>query len=316
MTQQYGRLFSLTVAQRDNMALDLSDFRVQFSTRQTDTQTPNSCVIRVFNLNRDTVQRIQKEFTRVTLQAGYPDNFGIIFDGTIKQFRRGKLNATDTYLDVLAADGDLPYNYAVVNTSLAAGSTPADRVAAAAKPMEALGATPAQADAMGLTGGVLPRGKVMYGMSRAHLRDIARTTGTTWSIQNGKVVMIPLEGYLPNEAVVLTSDTGLIGMPEQTEDGIHATALLNPRLTIGTRVQIANSSINQLVGAITEDGQTNVIPYDQWKGFTQLATVRDDGLYRVLVAEHSGDTLGTDWYTNIVCLAIDPVTGTIGGKNG
>ncbi|MGC8165472.1 hypothetical protein ACP3WT_28400, partial [Salmonella enterica] len=68
-----------------------------------------------------TRQRIEQEFTRIVLQAGYAGNYGIIFDGSVKQVRRGRENQTDTYLDITAADGDSAYNFAVVNTSLAAG---------------------------------------------------------------------------------------------------------------------------------------------------------------------------------------------------
>jgi hypothetical protein len=35
------------------------------------------------------------------------------------------------------------------------------------------------------------------------------------------------------------------------------------------------------------------------------ATVTNDGFYRVMVAEHVGDTRGNDWYTELTCLAAD-----------
>jgi hypothetical protein len=68
----------------------LSALRVVFHVRRGDLQTPNSAAIRVYNVSETTKQRIEKEFTRVVLQGGYQGNFGIIFDGTIKQVRRGQ----------------------------------------------------------------------------------------------------------------------------------------------------------------------------------------------------------------------------------
>ena len=62
-----------------------------------------------------------------------------------------------------------------------------------------------------MAGPALPRGKVMYGMARKYMRDTAKQTGTSWSIQDGKVQMVPVRGYLPGEAVVLTAETGLVG---------------------------------------------------------------------------------------------------------
>jgi hypothetical protein len=49
-----------------------------------------------------------------------------------------------------------------------------------------------------------------------------------------------------------------------------------------------------------------------YKSQYYAATVANDGLYRVIVAEHSGDTRGTgnDWYTELTCLDIDPSSPT------
>ena len=130
-TPQYLRKASLIIGQAAGDALDLSALRFVFDVRRGDLQTPNSARVRVFNVGPMTAQRVQKEFTRLVLQAGYEGNYGIIFDGNIKQVRRGRVSQTDTYLDITAADGDSAYNFAVVNATLAAGSTSADHVAAA-----------------------------------------------------------------------------------------------------------------------------------------------------------------------------------------
>ena len=111
-------------------ALDLSEFRFTFKTSQADLESPNTCEIRVYNVSKETMDKVQAEFSRVVVQAGYEgDTFGVIFDGTIRWWRKGKESSMkDTYLDILAADGDLPYNNAKVQKSLAAGSTVKDRL--------------------------------------------------------------------------------------------------------------------------------------------------------------------------------------------
>ena len=52
----------------------------------------------------------------------------VIFDGTIKQIRRGRLNQTTSFLDIMAADGAL-MRYAVVTTTLAADTRYYDALA-------------------------------------------------------------------------------------------------------------------------------------------------------------------------------------------
>lgn len=307
---QYNRKFSLLLTNGET-ALDLSEMHCTFRSSQQDEESPSNAVIRVFNLSQETLTKVKTEYSRVVVQAGYVDGpFGVIFDGTIKQFRIGREpDALNNYLDILAADGDLAYNFALVNKSLAAGTTSGDRIAAAVAAMSPLGVNAGQL-LIPSSGGILPRGKVLFGMAKAILRSEVQTMGATWSIQDGKVNVIPLEGYLPGEAVVLTSQTGLIGRPEQTIQGIKCKALLNPKIIVGGLIKIDNASINQTQAQITEalPGNAGQLAYDKWAAIQQFATVTDDGTYRVYVAEYVGDTRGIDWYVEMICLTVDPVT--------
>lgn len=295
--------------------LDLSKMHFQFKTANQDEEGPNNCTVRVFNLARNTVETLIKyNFSRVVLQAGYDGSFGVIFDGSIKQFRVGKINATDTYLDILAADGDLGYNFAPINVTLAAAQTNRNNIInQAAQAFKDYGVVLGQnlAD----TGGVLPRGKVMFGMARTFMTSAVASVGSTWSIQNGQIQVIPLDGYLPGDAVKLSSATGLIGIPEQTQDGIKCRCLLNPKIVVGGRIQIDQASINQTI-AQTPLGHVNPgftgggsqLSFNKWSTVQNFASIATDGFYRVYMAEHDGDTRGQAWYTDIIALAIDNST--------
>jgi len=291
--RQYLRQCKLLVSTAGGSGLDLSLLHIKFAVKKSDAQTPNTAEIRVYNVAESTVARIRKEFSRVSLQAGYESNYGVIFDGNIKQVRFGRESGTDTYIDIAAGDGDDAYNFAVVNTTLAAGAKQSDQISAAASPMTARGV---KSGYVGDTGGVkLPRGKVMYGMARDYLRQSAESSDTSWSIQDGKLQFVPLGGVLPAQAVVLNSKTGLVGQPEQTNDGIKIRCLLNPTLKIGGRVRVDEKDVSSAkLPDTAKDAQAN-----------KPADVASDGLYRLLVVEHSGDTRGNDWYSDIVGLDID-----------
>lgn len=297
MSTLYDRKCTLTVANAGANGLDLSALRIKFRVIQSDNQTPNHANIRVFNLSDATAKKVQKEFTLVTLQAGYQAGpFGVLFTGTIKQVRRGRINPTDTYLDILAADGDQGYNFGTVNTALKAGWTTTDVAAAARKGLNVdAGYTPQPPNAAAV------RGKVLYGMARDTVRDLANTQQWAWSIQNGKLQMVPITSYVPGTVVVLTGQTGMIGLPEQTEGGIAAKCLINPNIRIGTLVQINNASIQRaFLGGLNLNtpGRLENLP-------GLLPTVTDDGFYRVYVAEHSGDTRDLEWYSDLTCFAVD-----------
>lgn len=222
------------------------------------------------------------------------------------QFQFGKESNVDSYIELRCSDGDTLYNFGVVNGSLPAGTTYSDRFAATLKMLDAEATADTSSFLENFSGGVLPRGKVLFGMARAQFRAIANGTASRWSIQNGKIVLVPLTGYLASEAVVVNGATGMLSVPEVTDNGINVKILLNPLVQIGTLLQLNSADISQTV--IKEQG------YPDYGNIAYAATVTPGvGLYRTMVAEHSGDTRGTgsDWVTDITCLAVDPSSGTV-----
>lgn len=281
----------------DNTSIGiLPPLKFTFEVTQSDFGTPNAARIMVWNLKDETAQKIQNEYATLVVQAGYQNgNYGIIFTGQIRQVRRGRFNPTDTYLAILAQDGDEAHNYAVVNKTLAPGAaSPNDQFNAILQAMGEKGIGKGYVGPLS-TGGVLPRGKVLYGMAANKLTDLARTNFTTWSIQNGKLQMVPQASYVPGTAIKLNARSGMIGLPTQTDNGIDVKALLNPQFKIGALVQLNNKSIQR---------QEFNLAYTAAAWNNLLATIiNDDGYYRIYVAEHHGDTRGNYWYTDLTCLS-------------
>jgi len=302
---QYLRKASLIVYGVNNKALNLGDLRFSFAIRRGDIQTPNSADIRIYNLSSDTAYHIQQitpapEFSRVVINAGYEGNFGLIFDGEIKQVRRGRSSETDTYLDITAADGDSAYNYSVASMSLAAEATsPANQAEQMIKVMAKHGVTKGYVP--NLSSNPLPRGKAIYGMVKDELRKIAKTTDTSWSIQDAKVNLVPLTAYMPGDVPVISSATGMIGLPEQTQNGINVRVLLNPNIKVGQKVLIDISSLQKYRYSLSLGGNQQA-----QNAATELFNkTSDDGSYYVMIADHHGDTRGNDWYTDLTCLAVN-----------
>ena len=301
--EQWLRKCNLVIGDNGN-GVDVSNLRITFTVKKTSVQTPNEAEIKVYNLASDTAAQIQREFSRVILQAGYKDNFAVIFDGTVKQVKSGRENGTDTYLHIMASDGDASYNFAVVNTTLAAGSSPSDHINAAAEPMAEHGTTVGHVGDVG--GQKLARGKVMYGNSRDYLRQTAQSSDSDWSIQDGKLQVVPIRGLLPTQAVLLNSKSGLVGTPEQTNDGIKVRALLNPMLKIGGRIIVNNKDIE--LATISENKTTKT--GEKKQPADKPATIADDGAYKVIKVEYTGDTRGNDWYCDMIAIDIDETAPT------
>jgi len=272
-------------------------------------------------MSKATIKRIieNSEFKSVVINAGYEKgNYGVIFQGYIKQFRIGKESNVDSYLDILASDGDIAYNQAFVNETMAKGSTRADVINAAAKAMN----LPVDYGIFKTDVQHIPsiRGKVLFGMARDKIKNESNNLNSGWSIQNGRIQIIPQNSYLKGEIVKLNSASGLIGIPEQTDEGIRFRCLLNSKLRIGGLVQIDNSIINQTMQSVNSNSSINgpvqlpaQIQYNSYR-LQPLAPLSDDGVYRLFVVEHEGDTRGQPWYSNLIGLAMDMTTQTVLAK--
>lgn len=315
MTTQYLRKLSLIVADKSGKGLELGNLRVVFEVRRGDTQTPNTCDVRVYNLSTATSNLLRhrgaSEFTQLSLKVAYQDQpLAQIFWGSIKQVRQGREDQKNSYIAITAADGDEPYNFAPVAFTLAAGSTPQNAVASMLGVMAqaSLGSPTGGSGGQTITQGYSPtlstnrsiRGRCYYGMTKDELRDLAASQDCTWSIQDGKLTFIPKTGYIPGPPVLITPSTGLIGVPEQTQNGLAIRTLLNPAVKIGQTIKLDSTDINELrLGVDTQSVASNLTLQQG------AAKQNADGLYYVMRAEHFGDTRGTAWYSDLTCLAVD-----------
>lgn len=281
---QYLRKLELKIGDDGGDGLDFSALRVQFNVSKKDSATPNAATIMVYNVAQSTVARVQKEFNAVYLAAGYDENCAAIFHGTITHVTYYRENGTDGVLKIAAGDGDVAHNYAVLNKTIAAGATQKDILNLASAEYEKNGVT--QGYSTEISTPALPRGKVMYGMAHDFLEKSAKNAGANFSVQDGKIQLVKNNGALPDEAFVLNSNSGLIGTPSQTTDGIQVTCLLNPRLKIGAVVQIDQKDILQ-----AEDADA--------------AALAADGYYRVYSLDFNGDTHGGEWYCDFTAVHLD-----------
>jgi hypothetical protein len=321
--QQYLRACSLIVADMTGNGIELAGLenkqilRIRFTVDYQTAQTPASFHARVYNLSELTIQTIiglasenpptataigVTTTAQVIFKAGYIQNVQTLFTGRIFQMRVGKENATDSYLDIFAADGDLAHNWATMNTPFAKGYTAASVWDSAGQSMKPWGVS-SSAPPNGLSTKPSPRGKVCFGMTRDVLRSMANSNNFTWNILNGQLQGQPKFAFNPGQAIVVNSRTGMVGVPEQTENGVTVTTLLNPAITWGTRIQINDTDIARLI--VQNPGTDTLGPTSAATGSqkTYIPTLNCDGFYVVLYAQHVGDTRGNEWYTKFTCIS-------------
>lgn len=298
MGRNWIRDWSLTV-EGDNGSKTFVDLRIVFSIKQWHSQSPNMASFRVYNVSPDTRARFQnKEFSTVTFSAGYKDNSGVLFKGNIIQSIFGHETAVDTYLDIFCADGQNGYQQARVGKTLAAGWTPKDKAQVALDALAPFGIT-LGTNTLDLSQPKYPRGRPFIGMARDLLRQVTLSAGGLWSIQNGVVKITPKSlDTGSSSAVKLTAATGLIGWPQQTDDGIRIRSLINPQLQPLMKVTLDPSQIIE--------AEKNNNPYAGKEGATKNDLLDAQGLgagtYTIFAIDRFGDSRGQDWYDESLCV--------------
>lgn len=337
MSTNWMRHFELQLLDQNGQGISLSDFKVTFQIEWADTKWPRVANVKIYNLSTDTTNKILgQEFAKIRIIAGYdglapavdasqvgiareisPDevgqtngqNFGLIFDGDIRFTVTGKDNITDSWVLIQAIGDHEAFLYARTKTTIAAGYTLADLHKVTMQGFNAFGVT------QGITGDmpttVFPRGRVLYNASRNVMDNIAKQCNSTWQLIDGQVQMVPEDKYI-HEAIVLSADTGLIGMPQQTMGGgVNVRCLINPNIRINGLIQLDQASVyraalgnNEIVQSPGRISETDENGNRVLTGtISQAASIATDGVYIVKAIDYTGDTRGQSWYMDLMCFA-------------
>jgi hypothetical protein len=140
-------------------------------------------------------------------------------------------------------------------------------------------------------------------------RTLAKNKNADLWFNDGQMHMVD-KGHAPKGGTfVLNSQTGLIGLPVESPEGIHVRALIHPDLQLkGTILKINEASIQRAFPSFgpNADGSNNLNVNPLWDAqIKALATA--DGYYKIVYTDFDGDTRGIPWYANMVCIGI---TGT------
>lgn len=285
----------MIVSDVNGVGIDVSALRCTFQIEKSISETPNYAEIVLYNLAAQTENSIIKEGAKVILEAGYQNpQYGLIFSGDIVQPLRGKEDNTTNTLTLVSQDGDLFYNKGIINASFRAGQTQRDVLENIAK--QSTNALEIEQLSDNLSQSALPRGKALFGLTRDYFRQIAKSEQAAFYINNNKIEFIKAMDLSKNEIIKLNGKSGLIGMPEQTEEGIQAVCLLNPLLDLNKMIAIDLSSI-QRQKVDKENGIKNI---------------EGSGIFKIIKLTHKGDTRGDEWYTEFTAVAQTgavPVTG-------
>lgn len=278
----------------------VENLRITFEVTKTVDAAPNMGIVKIYNLAPGNEEKIKNEYDEILINCGYEGALRLVFRGNIKHVYRYR-EGNDYITEIEAADGDKDYRNAVMNETLAAGTTNTQLIERAASSFKG-GTSMGYVESGQKT---RLRGRVISGNTRDVLSELARDDGSNWSIQDGALTIVKATSLLPNEAIVLNSETGLLGAPEINDKGITTKCLLNPQIRVNGAIKLDNNGIKakrKKVGKTAKTGE-EVIDDDSAKG--EPIRLDPDGIYKAIKVIHKGDTRGGDWQTEALSISLD-----------
>lgn len=249
--RQWNRIVRLVCGQPGEVGRGWSDLRINASIKKTDSKKPDKGTIQVYNLNEDSRGFMQNDGNVVILSAGYGEA-EVIFTGDVDEVTHTK-DGRDWITEIEAADGRRSYQ----GGSLFQTFDP---------PLNSQTLLTRIASAMGLSVANIPasmpvidylQGYTIAGPARDALDEIAESTGTKWSIQDGELIFtLPGEG-LDQQAFFVTPESGLIGTPEKTKKGLKFSMLLNGKVKPRRPVAVRSRDFNGFVIPKTVEHQVD-----------------------------------------------------------
>ncbi len=277
MTDLFNRDIALTVgtlriASRDEVGLDQAVLRIAFDVMLSRARDPNKATLKIWNLNEDSRNSIQEQDRLdVTIEAGFTGTLSQIFKGDMR-FGNSTREGSDWITALEAGDGAKQNRSARVKASFAGGTKVTEVLKKAAN---ALGigtgnleqVIAAGSKRIGMT--EFTNGTVLTGKAADAIDNITKSMGLEWSIQGGQLQILEPNETTQDEAVLLSTGSGLIGSPTAGEKGrVKARSLLQPDIFPGRKVQIQSALF-------------------------------EGSFFKTEKVKHAGDTWSTNWFSDM-----------------
>ena len=287
MSQKFNRSITLTVfKESESQGISISDLRIAFEVTKDQLGYPNLAKIDVYNLNRNNQNRIKNESDKVLLNAGYADSDGLIFSGEIRnieKLRRG----VDLITRIWAASNQRGVANGFLNYTAGADTKVRSIIEAAAETFEDV--VIGRIDELVGTNKIM--GESLSGSSASILDRLATDYGFDWFVEDGKLNVLKPESTLNTQqtAVLISSTTGMIGVPTVTERGADVKTLLDHNIKIGKLVKIESQTNEVSLGSLF---------------FRNVDRTLGEGFYKAIKIIHSGDTHGNLWQSAVEGLSL------------
>lgn len=232
--------------------LDNDDLDIEFAIPFDDDVIPNEVEISVYNISKSTIAQLKTNAV-ITVEAGYRDDTGIIFNGRISHVKTVR-DGCDTKTTIKAIDKEDFDNDSVVSLTYKAGTKASyilkDLISKMNLPvgMFQTAKDKTMKDAVNLDGTL-----------QDNIKEYSEICGSVTYINGGKVYTRPRSKAIGSKFEV-SVETGMIDSPEEFEEtitnnegeeskqekiiGYKVTMLLQHQITTGAAVTLKSLDVN------------------------------------------------------------------------
>lgn len=251
----FGRVIKITVKGKYSTTFSNKDLEIRFDVPFDDDAKPNTSTVDIYNLSKDSINRMQKGDT-CTIQAGYKDDYGVIAAGKITKVLTNR-NGVDKITTISFLEGD-DYSRVKVTSKTAdkaekgkkhklkiafkAGTKGSTIIKKLCSLLEI------KVSKLSLPKDVTyKKGYTVAGQILNNLEEVVKDCGAALYYKRGKLIIRSIkEG--DDERFTLEEKTGLIGSPEPFDDengkGYKVQCLLQHRLAVASIVRLKSKGVN------------------------------------------------------------------------
>ena len=246
--------------------------RITFDIVKNTERDANQSKISIYNLSKKSRAEMESNDLRIALEVGYIGLkfsevplvsqifIGDIMLGGAKSERRG----ADIITTFESGDAEVAITETTVNESFAPNTSLQDVIKGIAKELPvAIGTI------MPGIVGMFANGLTVSGLAADQLDILTKKAGLEWHINDGELNILEPKLTTPEEPVLVSRNTGLIGTPSKKQDGYEFESLINPLIRPGRGISLVSANISGLIKAVR--------------------------------VTYTGDTHGNDWKMTVEC---------------
>ncbi|MEE9451368.1 MAG: hypothetical protein V3V61_01265 [Gammaproteobacteria bacterium] len=286
MSQLFKRNLFAQVGDLEEAVEIPNTFKIGLSIKKLISSTSSEGNVTFFNLSDDTRESIRDKGKRIRVFAGYGNDVALLHDGDILRTAQDDEGA-DRKTIIYLAGRSQPVNNAIFTKSYQ-NSVSIRQIIADAIPtfnltfnQAFLSLIPANA--------TLPEFS-FHGKTNDVINQLLSPLNLQWFERNSEVLFSDKNKSglsTTQEAIVLSSNSGLIKSAVQTDKGVNATCLLNPRLIVGGLVNIKSD--------VVQNASFNTFQ-------VKKIALNTQGFYKIIQATYEGDNWDGKFQALLQCV--------------